>query len=88
MAKEQTGASTDQILIPECWHVGIVVKDLDDVVDFYSRAFGWGPWRITAGAGRELEFTMVYLCAGNRPNIVDVGSFIPQQSPSVSGATR
>lgn len=38
-------ASSDQEQISECWHVGIVVKDVEKVVDFYSRAFGWGPWK-------------------------------------------
>ena len=46
----------------------------------------WGPWRIVAGAQRHLSFTMVYLCAGGRPNIVQVGSYIPQAAPSASGA--
>jgi len=44
-----------QILIPECWHVGIVVKDLDKTVDFYSRAFGWGPWKRVHVDNRKAE---------------------------------
>lgn len=35
----------EQILIPECVHVGVVVRDLEKTIDFYSKAFGWGPWR-------------------------------------------
>lgn len=45
VTNEKLGSSNDnQIIIPHCWHVGIVVKDLKKVVDFYSKAFGWGPW--------------------------------------------
>lgn len=39
------GRDKEQILIPECSHVGIVVRDLEKTIDFYSRAFGWGPWK-------------------------------------------
>ena len=39
----------EKILLPECWHIGIVVKDLEKIIDFYTKAFGWGPWeRFTA----------------------------------------
>ena len=53
--------------------------------DSSIKSLGWGPWRIVAGAQRELAFTMVYLCAGNRPNIVAVGSYIPQGEAAASG---
>lgn len=39
-------ADANQPLIPirECTHVGVVVKDMDKAIDFYSKVFGWGPW--------------------------------------------
>ena len=51
--------------------------------DSSPKTIPWGPWRIVAGAGRDLSFTMVYVCSGSRPNIVQVGSYIPQ---AASGA--
>ena len=54
--------------------------------DSSAETIPWGPWRIVAGAGRALSFTMVYICAGNRPNIVAVGSYIPQGEAAASGA--
>ena len=48
----------------------------------------WGPWRIVAGAQRELAFTMVYVCSGGRPNIVAVGSYTPTVASAASGATQ
>ena len=54
--------------------------------DSSPKTIPWGPWRIVAGAQRELAFTMVYVCSGGRPNIVQVGSYIPQAAPSASGA--
>ena len=40
-----TSGEQEKILIPECWHIGIVVKDVEKIIDFYSKAFGWGPWK-------------------------------------------
>jgi len=54
--------------------------------DSSQKTIPWGPWRIVAGAGRDLSFTMVYVCSGSRPNIVQVGSYIPQAAPAASGA--
>lgn len=45
----------------------------------------WGPWIITDGAGRGLQFSMVYICAGSRPNIAIVGVYIPRTARSASG---
>ncbi|MBM4463583.1 MAG: hypothetical protein FJ012_09715, partial [Chloroflexi bacterium] len=27
-------------------HIGIVVKDIDQAVEYYSSMFGWGPFQI------------------------------------------
>lgn len=35
----------ENIPIPECWHIGIVVKDVEKIIDFYSKVFNWGPWK-------------------------------------------
>ena len=44
-----TSGEQEKIPIPECWHIGIVVKDIEKFIDFYSKAFGWGAWeRFTA----------------------------------------
>ena len=39
-------AGTNQPLVPlqDCTHVGVVVRDLEKAIDFYSKVFGWGPW--------------------------------------------
>lgn len=65
----------------------VLLTDLWAAKAASRKAISWGPWRIVAGAHRELEFTMVYLCAGNRPNIIRVGSYIPQTDPAKPGAT-
>jgi hypothetical protein len=35
----------------------------------------WGPWTVRNGAGKKLRFVMVYLCGGNYPSIIDVGTY-------------
>jgi len=39
-------ADNNQPLVPtgECTHVGVVVKDIEEVKQFFSKVFGWGPW--------------------------------------------
>jgi methylmalonyl-CoA/ethylmalonyl-CoA epimerase len=56
VAQVEKKDNKEQIPIPECWHVGIVVKDVKKVVEFYSRAFGWGPWRMVETEFKNAEF--------------------------------
>ena len=36
---------TGKVKLPPVAHVGMVVKDIDAVIEFYSSTFGIGPWR-------------------------------------------
>ena len=35
----------------------------------------WGPWRVSGGANMRLTFIVVYLCAGNTPTVVELGTW-------------
>ena len=39
-------ADTNKPLISmtDCWHVGVVVRDMDRAIEVYSKVFDWGPW--------------------------------------------
>lgn len=37
----------------------------------------FGPWQIDEGAGQFLTFAIVYVCAGNMPTIVELGTYAP-----------
>lgn len=37
---------TGKVTLPALGHVGVVVKDLDKVMEYYSSTFGIGPWRV------------------------------------------
>jgi len=41
---DETGSP---VILPPVQQVGIVVKDIDQAVDFYSRVLGWGPFTIS-----------------------------------------
>ena len=51
MEKEITG----KIKLPPVSQVGMVVKDIDKVMQFYSDTFGIGPWVVKEGEYRELK---------------------------------
>jgi hypothetical protein len=34
----------------------------------------WGPWRVVDGASDTLTFINIYLCNGNRPSVVELGT--------------
>ncbi len=40
---------TGKVKLPPLGQVGVVVKDLDKAVEYYSSNFGIGPWRFTEG---------------------------------------
>jgi len=46
MAKEQTS----RVKLPPLDQIGIVVKDVDQVMEYYTSVFGWGPFQV-----REVE---------------------------------
>lgn len=35
----------------------------------------WGPWTVRRGAGKKLSFVMVYMCGGNYPTVIAVGTY-------------
>ncbi len=51
MEKEITG----KINLPPVSQVGMVVKDIDKVMQFYSSTFGIGPWVVKEGEYRKLK---------------------------------
>ena len=51
MEKENTG----KVTLPPVSQVGMVVKDIDKVMEFYSSTFGIGPWVVKEGEYRELK---------------------------------
>jgi len=51
MEKEITG----KVKLPPVSQVGMVVKDLDKVMQFYASTFGIGPWVVKEGEYRELK---------------------------------
>jgi catechol 2,3-dioxygenase-like lactoylglutathione lyase family enzyme len=50
----ETSRTTGKINLPPLAQIGIVVKDIDKVIEFYSSAFGIGPWEIRDG-GSEVK---------------------------------
>lgn len=52
-----------KIKLPPLSQVGMIVKDLDKVMQFYSLTFGIGPWVVKEGEYRELKVRdKVYSC--------------------------
>ena len=41
MAKKEPG-----VKLPPVDQIGIVVKDIDRAIEYYSSTFGWGPFRV------------------------------------------
>ena len=37
---------TGKVTLPPVAQIGMVVKDIDKVIDFYSKTFGIGPWEV------------------------------------------
>lgn len=35
----------------------------------------WGPWRVRGAVGKKLKFLMVYICSGNTPTVIAVGTY-------------
>ena len=46
---------TGKVKLPPVGQIGMVVKDIDKVIDFYSSTFGIGPWVVKEGEYRELK---------------------------------
>jgi 4-hydroxyphenylpyruvate dioxygenase-like putative hemolysin len=52
-----------KIKLPPVSQVGMVVKDIDKVMQFYSSTFGIGPWVVKEGEYRELKVRdQIYSC--------------------------
>ena len=51
MANKPSG----KVKLPPVAQIGMVVKDVDKVVEFYSSTLGIGPWDVREGEYRELE---------------------------------
>jgi catechol 2,3-dioxygenase-like lactoylglutathione lyase family enzyme len=49
-----------KVTLPPALQVGVVVKDLDKVVRFYSSTFGIGPWQTREGGGETKVGEQVY----------------------------
>jgi methylmalonyl-CoA/ethylmalonyl-CoA epimerase len=48
-------SANGKVKLPPVGQIGLVVKDIDKVIDFYSSTFGIGPWTIKEGEYRELK---------------------------------
>jgi len=52
-----------KVKLPPVSHVGMIVKDIDKVMEFYSSTFGIGPWVVREGEYRDLKVRdKVYAC--------------------------
>jgi len=60
--------ATGKVKLPPLGHVGVVVKDLDKAIEYYSSIFGMGPWRIV-----ELDFPEVQVRDQTYPWKVRIG---------------
>ncbi len=49
-----------KVTLPPALQVGVVVKDLDTVVGFYSSTFGIGPWQTREGGGETKVGDQIY----------------------------
>jgi catechol 2,3-dioxygenase-like lactoylglutathione lyase family enzyme len=56
----QTPKPAGKVTLPPSLQIGLVVKDLDKVVGFYSSAFGIGPWTTREGGGETKVGDQVY----------------------------
>ena len=54
--------------LPPVGQIGVVVKDLDECMEYYSSTFGIGPWRVV-----ELDFPEIELRDKTHPWKVRVG---------------
>lgn len=48
-------SSASGLKLPPVAHVGLVVRDVDRAMEFYSSAFGLGPWRVVEIPGTSPE---------------------------------
>lgn len=69
MEKEITG----RINLPPISQVGMVVKDIDKVMHFYSTTFGIGPWEVKEGEYRKLRVRDQYYSCKTRVARTDFG---------------
>jgi catechol 2,3-dioxygenase-like lactoylglutathione lyase family enzyme len=44
-----------KVKLPPVSHIGMIVKDIDKVIEFYTSTFGIGPWVIKEGEYRDLK---------------------------------
>ena len=52
-----------KVQLPPVSQVGMIVRDLDSVMNFYSSTFGIGPWVVKEGEYRELKVRdKIYSC--------------------------
>jgi len=68
-------------------HIGIVVKDIDQAVEYYSSMFGWGPFQI-----QELDMKMVPFIFRGKPGsgrfkvaITRLGSLVVELFQALEG---
>jgi len=82
------GAASGPLSISQ---IAIVVKDIDDALEKYTRVLGWGPWNVyehkppslhdTYLHGKPIEYTMISAKAHVGP--VDVKLIEPVDGPSI-----
>ena len=51
-----------RVKLPAPSHLGIVVKDMDQAMEYYSSTFGWGPFQV-----QELDMKMIPLLLRGKP---------------------
>ena len=57
------GEITGKVKLPPPGQIGMIVRDIDKVIDFYQSTFGIGPWVVKEGEYRELKVRdKVYPC--------------------------
>ena len=78
---------TGKITLPPTIQIGIVVKDLDKVMEFYSSTFGIGPWEVREGAsestvgGRTYAFKTKVAFAQLGPVVLELFQVTDGRSP-------
>lgn len=77
----------DKALLPEVGQIGVVVKDIDKTIEFFSSTFGIGPWRTTELSPTEDEIASGVLPYRVRLGFADLGPVQLELIQVVEGRT-
>jgi catechol 2,3-dioxygenase-like lactoylglutathione lyase family enzyme len=71
----ETPRPAGKVTLPPTLQIGMVVKDLDRVIEFYSSTFGIGPWETREGGGQTKVGDQIYAFT-NRVSFAQLGPVI------------